>query len=168
MIYPGQGFGTGYHESTHLALLLLEWVFHERQIVNAIDVGTGSGILAIATFLLGTERIIAIDTDSEALSEVNNNLALSGLDDKTCTLVQCGPDALQDQAQLVIANIEGHILEKLAENLDHLTCKDGYLILSGVLTEREEPLLKCFKNRFALIKSLRKEEWSGFVLHKTG
>ncbi len=168
VIYPGQGFGTGYHESTHLALLLLEWVFHDRQIINVIDVGTGSGILAIAALLLGADRITAIDIEFEALLEVNKNIALSGLDAKSCTLVHSGPDALKNQAELVIANIEGHFLEEMADNLDHLTSKDGYLVLSGVLTEREKSLLECFQNRFALIRTLRKEEWSGFILHKTG
>ncbi|MBT3225874.1 MAG: methyltransferase [Deltaproteobacteria bacterium] len=168
IIYPGQGFGTGYHESTHLALLLLEWVFMGRQIANVIDVGTGSGILAIAALLLGADHITAIDTDSEALSEVSHNLTLSKLDDNACTLVRSGPDALKNQAKLVMANIEGHILEKLADDLKNLICKDGYLVLSGVLIERQESLLKCFQNQFDLIKMLQKGEWSGFVLHKTG
>ncbi len=168
VIFPGQGFGTGYHESTSLALLLLEWVFNGHHITDVIDIGTGSGILAIAALLLGADHITAIDIDPEALSEVRNNLALSGLDSSACTLVHSSPDALKNQAKLVMANIEGHILEKLAGNLINLTATDGYLLLSGVLIEREASLLECFQNQFDLIKTVQKGEWSGFVFHKTG
>ncbi|NQU64510.1 MAG: 50S ribosomal protein L11 methyltransferase [SAR324 cluster bacterium] len=167
VIYPGQGFGTGYHESTHLALLLLEWLLNDHQITHVIDVGTGSGILAIAALLLNADHITAIDIDPEALPEVRKNLALSGFDETACTLALSRPDALKVQAKLVMANIEGHILQALAGDLANLTSTDGYLLLSGVLVEQESSLLNCIRDQFVLIKTLRMGEWSGFVFNNS-
>lgn len=167
VIYPGQGFGTGYHDSTHLALLLLEWILSDHPISHIIDVGTGSGILAIAGLLMSADHITAIDIDPEALAEVRKNLSLSGFDETFCTLVRSGPDALKIQAKLVMANIEGHILEELADDLKNLTVLDGYLLLSGVLVEHEKSLLKCLQDRFGLIKRLQMGEWSAYILQKT-
>ncbi|MFH2133252.1 MAG: 50S ribosomal protein L11 methyltransferase [bacterium] len=166
VIHPGQGFGTGYHESTHLALLLLEWVLSEHQIARVIDVGTGSGILAIASLLLSADHVTAIDVDPEALSEVMKNLVLSGMDTAACSVALCGPGELNIQAGLVVANIEDHILEKLADDLKNLTSPDGYLILSGVLVAREASLLNAFKDQFGLVKTQQMGEWAGFVLQK--
>ncbi len=166
VIYPGQGFGTGYHESTHLALLLLEWLLKSRQNLSVTDVGTGSGILTIAASLMNSGRVTAIDLDRDALLEVPKNLIHSGLDTMDVTLIQSGPEALKSRTDLVIANIEGHILERLADDLKRLVRPEGYLLLSGILTEYEVSLMKVFLDTFDPIKMLRMGEWSGAVLQK--
>jgi len=166
VIYPGQGFGTGYHESTHLALTLLEWLLDDCPDMTVTDVGTGSGILAIAALLLKSKHVTAIDIDQDSLAEVTENLVLSGVDPAGITLIHSGPEALKAQSKVVMANIEDHILATLAADLDRLTCSGGYLLLSGILTENEAPLLKLFCDQFDVIKNLQIGEWSGLVLHK--
>lgn len=166
VIYPGQGFGTGYHESTHLALLLLEWIFENRQVFQATDVGTGSGILAIAALLSGVEEVCAIDIDHDSLLEIPGNMTLSGVDPARMTLCQCGPEAIRKSTDLVMANIEGHILEGLATDLIRLTESGGYILLSGILTEYKTLLLDRFVDQFHQVQSLEMNEWSAFVLEK--
>jgi len=166
VIKPGQGFGTGYHESTHLALLLLEWTFKQNPVQTVTDVGTGSGILAIAALLLGAQRVVAIDLDRDALAEVPKNLILSGLQPSSVELLQCGPGALREPTELVIANIEGHILERLVDELLRLVSTGGRLVLSGVLTDRQESLLAAYGVWFEQVHTLQLNEWSGFVLQK--
>ncbi len=168
VIYPGQGFGTGYHESTHLALTLLEWLLDDRPDMTVTDVGTGSGILAIAALLLKSKHVTAIDIDQNSLAEATENLVLSGVDPASITLIHSGPEALKVQSKVVMANIEDYILATLAEDLGRLTCSGGYLLLSGILTENEASLLKLFLDQFEVIKNLQMGEWSGLVLHKQG
>lgn len=166
VIYPGQGFGTGYHESTHLALLLLEWLLKSRQNLSVIDVGTGSGILTIAAILLKSGPVTAIDLDLASLLEVPKNMDLSGINSADVRLIQSGPEAIKCGADLVVANIEGHILKKLAEDLKRLVHPSGYLLMSGILTEYEKSILKAFQDEFNIIEVQRMGEWSGTVLQK--
>lgn len=166
VIHPGQGFGTGYHESTHLALLLMEFAYGEQPIRTVADIGTGSGILTIAALLSGSDHVIAIDLDREALREVPVNLQRSGLQSSAVTLVQCGPQALKPVAEMVVANIEGHLLEEMAADLDRLTSAGGFLLLSGMLHEKEKRVFSCFLPRYEIIQQRVLTEWSGVLLRK--
>lgn len=167
VIHPGQGFGTGYHESTNLALQLLEWVLNNHPVQSVSDIGTGSGILAIAALMLSAGHVTAIDLDPEALNEVPSNLVLSGLDTSSVTLIQCGPESLKVQTELVVANIEGHKLKEMADDLMRLTLPGGYLLMSGILTEYESTLMPVFQNRFQMVKSVQLGEWTAVVLQKS-
>ena len=166
IIYPGQGFGTGYHESTHLALLLIEWLLKRYQIHEVTDIGTGSGVLTIAALLMEIKHVTAVDIDREALLEVPKNIELSGLKPKSVSLIQCGPEALKNQTELVMANIEGHILEALSHDLKRLVHPNGYLLLSGILIEFEASLIEAFQDSFTIVKTLKRGEWSGFIMRK--
>ena len=164
VIYPGQGFGTGYHESTHLALTLMEWLLSDHAGLSVSDIGTGSGILAIAALLMQSISVTAIDLDGEALLEVPENMRLSGVSPDKAVLVQCGPEALKSPTDLVVANIEGHILITLADALKRLTKPNGFLLLSGILTETEPDLMPVFQEGFEVLEIMRMNEWTGMVL----
>ncbi len=166
VINPGLGFGTGYHESTAIALQLLEWLASQSDFEEAIDVGTGSGILAIGASLTGVKQVTAMDIDKDALSEVKNNFILSGLDEKSCNLLLSGPGDVSLTSELVMANIEGHILLTLAKDLLRLTAKNGYLILSGILAEQKKTILEAFIKELAVVKELKINEWYGVILKK--
>ncbi|MBU3915171.1 50S ribosomal protein L11 methyltransferase, partial [bacterium] len=167
VINPGLGFGTGYHESTAIALELLEWLGNHLDFKEMIDVGTGSGILAIGATLMGVERITAIDIDEDALREVRSNFILSGLDGNMCKLMLSGPTQVNTSSDLVMANIEGHILLTLARDLLRLTRKKGHLILSGILAEQKQILAREFIREMTIIKELEKNEWYGVIWEKT-
>ncbi len=166
IINPGLGFGTGYHESTCIALQLFEWVSTQTDMKSVVDVGTGSGILAIAAFLLGAEEVTAIDIDEEALKDVPNNLKLSGLNEKNYTILNAEPKELDKSYDLVIANIEGHFLKEMARELNQLTKPGGFLVLSGILVEDQTFFHTDFQNQMNLIKEIQINEWYGLVLQK--
>ncbi len=167
VIQPGFGFGTGYHESTNLALQLLEWLAIDRPLGTILDVGTGSGILVIASLLLGIAGdVYAIDIDPEAIPEVHRNLELSGFKREQYHAQIAEPSALKVKPfDLVMANIEDHILVNLADDLIRLTKPQGNILLSGILTDRKQSLLAAFDG-FKVLKELEMHEWTGLILQK--
>jgi ribosomal protein L11 methyltransferase len=135
VIQPSMGFGTGHHASTRLCLRLLQ----QRSVagLEVLDVGTGSGILAIAAAKLGARRVIAIDTDADALSAARENVELNetGAD---IELVHMDVGAALDQAfDLILANLTGTALVRHAGELVRLLHPTGTLISSGFASDEE-------------------------------
>ena len=166
VIQPGLGFGTGYHESTQLALEMLEWITQQTTLGSVIDVGTGSGILAIGSLLLGATWVTAIDTDAASLTEVPRNLVLSGLKKKFCQVLQQQPADLDQTADLVVANIVAETILALSDHLNRLTAPSGFLIISGILAEYRCEIEKRFELSMALMNTLQREEWYSFAFQK--
>ena len=144
VIDPGQGFGTGRHASTALALQLLERCLAgcgpARLPRRMLDVGTGSGILLIAARLLGVAQGWALDIDARVAPEVRRNLALSGLSPDV-RLAAGTPACLRAEFPLVTANITAPVLTENAAHLRRLTSRGGHLILSGMLAGEMEAVL---------------------------
>ena len=167
VIQPGMGFGTGYHESTKLALLLLEWVFKNQTIKSVLDVGSGSGILAIASLLLGADKVTAVDIDDITEAEIKKNLALSGLDQSKCRVLISEPSALEvPSSDLVVANIEAHILITLKNDLLRFTGPECLLLLSGILYENRSEFLTQFETEMQVIMGQKMGEWYAVLLKK--
>ncbi len=166
VINPGQGFGTGYHESTYLALEMIEWVWKKRKIHTVIDAGTGSGILSIGASLLGTENVIAFDIEESALSEVKSNIRLSKLDETNWDVILASPNEISASAECVIANINDHILIKFAHDLYRLTEEGGYLILSGIISSEVKSVIEHFSVNMQLVHQTKKGNWSGLLFLK--
>lgn len=166
VIEPGFGFGTGYHESTSLALKALEETMEREKIHSVIDVGAGSGILTIAALLLGASRANALEIDLESLQEIHKNMLHSGLDPKQCKLFHGSPENIQIQGDLVIANIIAEVLLKLKESLNALIAPGGILILSGIISEFEKEVLSSFQKTLTLLATYRKKEWFCFVFQR--
>ena len=147
VVDPGMGFGTGGHASTRLALMLLEDLLLEPPMEHPpwrmLDVGTGSGILAIAAALLAEARVTAVDIDKDALPEVRRNFRLSGLTGPEF-LLRGEPACLRGSYPLVTANITAPVLLTLRDSLLRLTAPGGYLIVSGVLESELESFLPSF------------------------
>ena len=127
---PGQAFGTGTHESTQLLLRSLpEYVVSGAKV---LDVGTGSGILAIASVLFGAAHAHAIDNDPLAVTATAENAAANGVAER----VSASADALESVAgdyPLVLANIEARVLVPMAQALSARVAPGGHLLLSGLL-----------------------------------
>ena len=142
-IDPGMAFGTGGHETTRLCLELLEQVMEKNEPVAApslLDLGTGSGILAMAASLLGAGRILALDIDPEAADVARENLALNQLSER----IECGTvplESLAERFDIILANILAEELVRLAPYLTERLNPGGALILSGILAEKE-PLVR--------------------------
>jgi len=137
-IDPGMAFGTGGHETTRLCLELLEKSIDSSDSLppSLLDLGTGSGILAMAASLLGAGRILALDIDPDAVDVARENLLLNRLEDK----IECGTTPLESVAgcfDIILANILAEELVRLAPTLSVRLNPGGVLILSGILAEKE-------------------------------
>jgi ribosomal protein L11 methyltransferase len=129
VIDPSMGFGTGHHATTRLCLELLQ----KREVAGAsvVDVGTGSGVLAIAAWKLGASRVVAIDNDPDALHNAQDNVVRNGAS-ATIEVVNLDlSSASLARADLVMANLTASVIQRYATELQQLVAKDGVLILSG-------------------------------------
>lgn len=133
VIEPSMGFGTGHHATTRLCLELLQGLDVKGR--HVIDVGTGSGVLAIAAWKLGAAAVSAVDNDPDALLNARDNIARNGA---TGTIDVREADLLSlclQPADVVTANLTGAVLMKLAEPLLRLVRPGGTVIVSGFSPE---------------------------------
>ncbi len=138
-IDPGMAFGTGGHETTRLCLEMLEQVMESAPLMSVpslLDLGTGSGILAMAASMLGAGRILALDIDPDAVVVARENLQLNQLSDQ----IECGITPLESLTEcfdIILANILAEELVRLAPHLTKRLQPGASLILSGILAEKE-------------------------------
>lgn len=137
VIQPSMGFGTGHHASTRLCLRLLQDLdLHQKRVA---DIGTGSGVLALAAARLGATRVLAIDSDSDALEAAADNMRLNGMPG-TVELrhadLETLADWIPDRFDIVLANLTGYVVIQHASTLGRLVADGGSLVVSGF--ERDE------------------------------
>ncbi len=159
-IDPGMAFGTGTHETTQLVLHLLETYVRSGQ--RLWDVGTGSGILAIAAAKLGLTGIVANDVDADAISAAAENARLNGVAPAISFFVG-GPEVLKNGAfDVILVNIiSGIIYRILPDVLTHLSEK-GIVLFSGVLAEEESVFVKRLHAAKLTVEEIsRQGEWIG-------
>ncbi|MBI4498388.1 MAG: 50S ribosomal protein L11 methyltransferase [Chloroflexi bacterium] len=167
---PGMAFGTGTHPTTRLCLAALER--HLQRGWTVLDLGTGSGILAIAAAKLGAEAVLALDTDPIAVDAARHNVALNHLDGRV-TVVRGSIDhpavAGVGPVDLLVANLTAGLLLDLAREMVPAVRPGGLLVVSGLLVEREAEV----RARFAdlgctALESEREEGWCALVLRGPG
>ncbi len=164
---PGMAFGTGHHATTSLSLQFLQEALAARPNSSVLDVGTGTGILAMAAALFGAAKVMAIDNDPEAVSAAHENRDRNNL--QTIMTVADTPLAsVSTPFALVIANIVHDVLLELAPDLSRLTAAGGQLILSGLLAGQQVTnIISCFTDLgFALRRQEQKKEWAVLLLAK--
>ncbi len=131
---PGMAFGSGQHETTRLCLEMIEK--HLKKGDRVLDVGTGSGILAIGALLLGAKDAVGIDIDPLAVKVSSENAERSGLGDRfkaeCCDLA----GDIDGKFGIIVANIVADIVLKLIPDTGRLLAPGGKLVLSGIITER--------------------------------
>ena len=129
IIDPSTGFGTGHHETTRLCLALLQ----DRDLhgLRVVDVGTGSGVLAIAAALLGAASVTAFDEDPEALRNASENVERNGVSSVVDIQETELASYAAPPADLVVANLTGAVIERNAQSLIELVTPGGTLIVSG-------------------------------------
>ena len=142
VIDPSTGFGTGHHASTRLCLELLQ----KRDVrgLRVIDVGTGSGVLALAAWKLGAADVAAFDNDPDALENAHENVRRNGGEDGITISEIDLSNALLEQADVVIANLTGALLQRHATSLRRLTRPHGAIVVSGFTVEEQEDVARAF------------------------
>jgi ribosomal protein L11 methyltransferase len=160
VIDPGMAFGTGQHPTTRGCLELVDWATQRRPIEHALDVGTGSGILAIALAKLGAE-VCAIDNDPVARGVAAQNAARNGVAHR----LRIGEslDAATAQYDLVVANLYADLLAALAADLVTALAADGLLLISGFLQADETRLSETYE-ALGLRRQARREQESWVTL----
>ena len=162
-IEPSRGFGTGHHESTRLCLVLLQ----SRDLAqrSVLDVGTGSGVLAIAAAKLGATVVSAIDIDADAVENARENIARNGVAQAVEAHVRdFTTDSALPPADLVIANLTGTLLAKHARAVARLVRPAGTLIVAGFTSDESDMVTDAFAPHFALTESAEENGWWAFAL----
>ncbi len=166
---PGMAFGTGTHPSTRMCLRAIEKltaIFQGKKNTGLLDVGTGSGILAIAASLLGIEKVVGIDIDHQAIlcaqKNVKKNNAAENISLSTTSL-----NKIEGIFPIVVANIFPHVLIDMKEKLSARLDGGGFLILSGILREKAAEVVAAFSAGFKVYEELNEEEWTCLVFQKT-
>jgi ribosomal protein L11 methyltransferase len=161
IVEPGRAFGTGHHGSTAGCLELLERVLDTGPVESALDLGTGSGILAVAAARLGVARIVAVDEDPDAIAAAAANAELNGV----AARIDCrlGDAAVLDlaPAPLVLANLLTAAHVKLGQRYRRLVAPGGTLVLGGILDVEAEGVSDALGARdFAPTATCSIEGWS--------
>lgn len=170
VIQPSMGFGTGHHASTRLCLSLLQQIPLEGR--RVLDVGTGSGVLAIAARLLGAAEVTGVDNDPDALANARENLALNptvwGVDFRELDLASVS-DEITHRYDVILANLTGALLAREAERLTALASPAATLIASGFQTDDAPAVLAAFRALGWRVAAERTEEtWVGARLEPAG
>lgn len=164
-IEPGMAFGTGTHESTQLCLKALEHLPLEEK--SVLDIGTGSGILAVAAARLGAGRVFACDTDPMALGVAVKNFFANQVEQRIKVWVG-SLGALRDRcAEICFANLTAGIFEDLWPEFERVVHSQGILICSGILQEQSGAFQERLKRRrFGIERMDSMNEWVSFVVRK--
>ena len=170
---PGRAFGTGLHETTRLVAQALAEHAGELPGITLLDVGCGSGVLALVALALGAARAVAVDIDLESIEVTRENAARNGMSDR----VEASTTALEEVrapgdsaggplvAPVVVANIEARVLVPMAPELDRHVAPGGLLLLSGVLVPQRDEVRAAYPT-YELLASPEMGEWTLLALRK--
>jgi len=168
---PGMAFGTGVHPTTRMCLEQVEQRVTPG--MHVMDVGTGSGILALAAAKLGASTVYTIDNSSVAVESANANAAMNDLQEKITVVLgvldEAEAERHADQYDLVLANIIAHIIGSIAPQLARVMAPTGLLVVSGIIEARradaQGPLLAA---GLELVEEVKTDDWLVLVLRRRG
>lgn len=164
-IDPGMAFGSGTHETTGMCLELLEDALRGGE--RVIDVGTGSGILAIGAALLGAKDVLAIDIDYTAVRVAKENIAHNHLENRVRAVEGNLLEKTDAQCDLCVANIIADVICLFAEPLNSHIRPGGLFICSGIIKERENDVRKALlAASYTLLEVRRKGEWVAMLARR--
>ena len=164
-IDPGMAFGTGQHASTRMALEFIHDCFQETPPETVLDVGTGTGILAMAAALFGAKEAAAIDNDPVAVQIATDNIA----DNNLSRIIKTSATDLADitgSFDLICANIIHDVLVDMASDIARLLAPGGRLVLAGILSgEQEANIIAVYQEQnITLIQASHEDEWASLLL----
>jgi ribosomal protein L11 methyltransferase len=164
---PGMAFGTGHHATTSLCMSFIREYLQSGSGGTVLDVGTGTGILAMAAGLWGADQVLGIDNDPIAVEAASGNVRLNRLEQKV-TVETTPLEEVGGEYSLVVANIIHDVLLQMKQDLGRLTKCGGRLVLSGILKSRQaDSITDSFEAEgLQLIERHEQDEWVALLFRK--
>ena len=169
-IFKGASFGFGDHPTTRLAIQGMEAALSENQGIlkagntQALDIGTGSGVLAIAAVLMGIQRAVGIDIDPCARAEAQKNIELNGLEHRI-NILDTRVEDIKETYSLITANLRYPTLMRLCSHIAGITQQKGAVVVSGIKSDEVEDLMEGFtRSGFQCTWKAVEKGWAGIVL----
>ena len=164
-IDPGAAFGTGTHATTSLCLELLQDYIKDGSAM--LDIGCGSGILAIASVLLGAEYAVGVDIDAQSVKTARENAAINGVSDRTEFIVGDLAEKVSGRFPVVCANIVADVVIRLLDGAEKYIADGGVLIVSGIIDIRENDVLEAAqKHGYEISQKRYRDNWCAFALRR--
>lgn len=161
-IDPGMAFGTGTHETTALCVEFLEKYVPEKK--KLLDIGCGSGILMLIGKILGVEKVVGIDIDSNVKDVVIENFEKNNIKDNYEIIIGDLVEDINEKYDLVVSNILVDVLTELLENIEKTLEKGATIIFSGIIKDKEEEFLRKTKeHNLVEIDRNEKNNWVSLV-----
>jgi len=161
VIEPGMAFGTGGHATTRGCLEAIERVLAETTVRSALDVGTGSGILALALARLGVQRVVALDTDVSVLPIARANLVANAA--ARVSVLAGSMGAVRWRFDLVVANLLADAIAAEAPSLDAAVSGGGRLVVSGILAAQVPDVLRAYPG-WTVTDTRAEDDWATLTL----
>jgi ribosomal protein L11 methyltransferase len=162
---PGRAFGTGLHETTRLVAQALADHATELSGITLLDVGCGSGVLALVALCLGAARAVAVDVDPEAIEVTVENAARNQLTDRLDASTTALPALEVGALPVVVANIEARVLVPMAKELQRHVAPGGLLLLSGILVPQRDEVRAAYPG-MELLAAPAIGEWTLLALRQ--
>lgn len=161
---PGMAFGSGTHETTALCAELIEKYIKKG--MRTLDVGTGSGILAILASKLGAKSVDALDIDANAVTVAKENCVKNGVSNVECRQSDLIKSA-SGKYDFVSANIVADIVIRMSEDVGNIMADGALLVVSGIIEGQRERVVRAFEEKgFSLIDEAEKNDWNAFVFKR--
>lgn len=160
-IDPGLAFGTGGHETTRLCLEMCEKYLKDGD--SVLDVGCGSGILGIATLLLGAKDAVGVDIDEVAVRTAKENAAINGVGDRFTAICGSFTDKVEGKYDIVLANIVADAIMFLSEGVKDFMKDDAVYVMSGIIDTRAEEVKMSVSRHFDIIEEHLENGWACFA-----
>ncbi|MGN0487936.1 MAG: 50S ribosomal protein L11 methyltransferase [Ruminococcus sp.] len=156
-IDPGLAFGTGNHETTRLCLEAIERHLNKGDTV--LDVGCGSGILAIASLLLGAESAVGVDIDKTAVKTAVENAEINKVDDRFTGICGDLTEKVSGKYNLIVANIVADAIMFLSKGVKEFMNPDSVYIMSGIIDTRGDEVVNAISSDFEILERYEDKGW---------
>ncbi len=166
---PGMAFGAGTHETTRLCISMMEK--HMEKDVDVMDMGTGSGILAIYAAKNGARHVDAYDIDPVAVRVAEDNVRTNGVGDRidvaVSDLLAGAENSRAKKYDFICANIVADIVIRFAEKMGDYLKEGGLVAASGIINTQRDRVIKAVESRgFTLVDEMRENDWCSFLFKK--
>lgn len=160
-IDPGLAFGTGGHETTRLCLEMCEKYLKDGD--SVLDVGCGSGILGIATLLLGAKDAVGVDIDEVAVRTAKENAEINGVGDRFTAICGSFTEKVEGKYDVVLANIVADAIMFLSEGIKDFMKSDAVYVMSGIIDSRADEVKASVSRHFDIIEEHLENGWACFA-----